>query len=169
MFSRTLLAALIACVPLHALAASFDVKPGTWQMSLTTTIAGKPIPEEALESMPPDKRARAEEALKKRSGKPITISQKACVSQKDLDQDRIIHAVKQDKNCTRNVVSRSSTKLVIEQTCPEPYASTAQMTIEAQTPETLIATIDLVRAEAKGNIHLDVKGHWLSESCADDD
>jgi hypothetical protein len=172
MFSRTLLpivVALITEVPLHALAESFDVKPGTWQMSLTTTMAGKPIPEEALESLPPDKRAKAEEALKKRAGRPITISQKACVSQKDLDQNRIIRAVKEDKNCTRNVVSRSSTKMVIEQTCPEPYASTAQMTIEAQTPESLTATIDLVRAEAKGKIHVDVKGHWLSENCADDD
>jgi hypothetical protein len=168
MYSRTLLTITVALVlgtPLRALAESFDVKPGTWQMSLTTLIAGKPIPQEALESMPADKRAMVEEALKKRAGKPLTISQKTCVSQKDLDQDRILHAVKEDKNCARNILSRSATKLVMEQTCPEPYASTAQMTIEAATPETLTATIDLVRAEAKGKIHLDVKGHWLAESC----
>jgi len=166
--SLTIMVALVTGMPFHAFAESFDVKPGTWKMSLTTMIAGKPIPEEALESLAPDKRAKAEEALK-RAGKPITISQKACVSQKDLDQDRIIHAVKEDKNCARKIVSKSSTKLVMEQTCPEPYASTAQMTIEAQTPETLTATVDLVRAEAKGKIHLDVKGQWLSENCADDD
>jgi len=172
MFARTLLTivvAMIAGIPLHALAESFDVKPGTWKMSLTTMITGKPIPEEALESLPPDKRSKAEEVLKQRAGKPITISQKACVSQKDLDQDRIIQAVKEDKNCTRKILSKSSTKLVMEQTCPEPYASTAHMTIEAQTPEALTATVDLVRAEAKGKIHLDVKGQWLSENCADDD
>ena len=170
MVSRTLLTiavALIAGLPLHAPAESFDVKPGTWQMSLTTAIAGKPIPQEALDSLPTDKRAKAEEALKKRAGKPITISQKACVSQKDLDQDRIIRAMKEDKNCTRNILSKSATKLVMEQTCPEPYASTARMTMEAQTPESFTATVDLVRAEGQGKIHLDVKGQWLSEQCAD--
>jgi hypothetical protein len=168
MFSRTLLAMTVAFVlgtPVRALAESFDVKPGTWKMSVTTLIAGKPIPQEVLDSMPADKRAMVEEALKKRAGKPITVSQKTCLSQQDLDQDRIVHAVNEDKNCTRTILSRSATKLVMDQTCPEPYASTAQMTIEAETPESLIAAVDLVRAEAKGKIHLDVKGHWLSESC----
>ena len=168
MIPRNVLTVVVALAPWYAGAESFDVKPGTWQMNLSTRIAGKPLPQEALDSLPEDRRARVEEALKKRAGKPITISQKACISQEDLDQDRIISAVKEDKNCTRNIVSRSATKLVMEQTCPEPYASTAQMTIEAQSPESLTAAIDLVRSEAKGQLHIDVKGQWLSADCAQD-
>ena len=165
MFSRTLLAITVALAPLHALAESFSAKPGTWQMSMTTVIAGNPIPPEALANMPPEKRAKVEEAMKARAGRPITITQKTCVSQKDLDQDRIIHAVKDDSHCSRKILSKSATRLVIEQACPEPRASTAQMTIEATTPENLTATIDMVRADAKGKIHLDITGRWLGASC----
>jgi integrase len=93
MFVRTLVTIAIALgagIPLQAFAASFDAKPGAWQMSMTTLIVGNPLPPEALESMPPEKRAKVEEAMKARAGRPITITQKTCVSQKDLDQDRIV-------------------------------------------------------------------------------
>src|SRR5258708_25941019 len=124
MFARTLIAAAVALAagnPLQTFAESVNGKPGAWQMSMTTLIAGNPLPPEALESMPPEKRAKVEEAMKARAGRPITITQKTCVSQKDLDQDRIVRSVKDDSNCTRNVLSRSATKLVMEQTCPEPH------------------------------------------------
>ena len=169
MFARTFVTiaiALVVAAPLQTFAASFNAKPGAWQMSMTTLMAGNPLPPEALANMPPENRAKVEEAMKARAGKPITITQKTCVSQKDLDQDRIIRAVKDDSNCTRKLVSKSATRLVMEQTCPEPRASTAQMTIEATTPESLTATIDMARADAKGKIHLDITGHWLGESCA---
>lgn len=175
MFVRTLVTIAIALgagIPLQAFAASFDAKPGAWQMSMTTLIVGNPLPPEALESMPPEKRAKVEEAMKARAGRPITITQKTCVSQKDLDQDRIVRSVKDDSNCTRNVLSKSATKMVMEQTCPEPHASTSQMTIEAKTPESLSASIVRVRGDGKGKVLMDVKGFWLGPSCAgikDDD
>jgi Protein of unknown function (DUF3617) len=175
MFARTLIAtavALAAGIPLQTFAESFNAKPGAWQMSMTTLIAGNPIPPEALANMPPEKRAKVEEAMKARAGRPITITQKTCVSQKDLDQDRIIRSMKDDSNCTRNVLSRSASRMVMEQTCPEPQASTSQMTIEATTPESLSASIVRVRGDGKGKVLIDVKGFWLGPSCAgikDDD
>lgn len=82
---------------------------------MITLIAGNPIPPEALASMPPEKRAKVEEAMKARAGRPITITQKTCVSQKDLDQDRIIKSEAEDSKCRRKVLSKSATKLVMEQ------------------------------------------------------
>jgi hypothetical protein len=164
--------ALALGVPLQALAASFNVKPGAWQMSMSTLLVGNPLPPEVLESMPPEKRARVEEAMKARAGKPVTITHKACVSQKDLDQDRIIQADKNDGQCTRKILSKSATSLVMEQTCPEPHASTTQMTIEAKSPEALSANIVRVRGDGKGKVTVDVKGFWLGPDCAgikDDD
>jgi Protein of unknown function (DUF3617) len=175
MFARTLIATAVALAagnPLQTYAESFNAKPGAWQMSMTTLIAGNPIPPEALANMPPEKRAKVEEAMKARAGRPITITQKTCVSQKDLDQDRIIRSMKDDSNCTRNVLSRSASRMVMEQTCPEPQASTSQMTIEATTPESLSASIVRVRGDGKGKVLIDVKGFWLGPSCAgikDDD
>ena len=175
MIARTLVTiAVVLAVgtPLPTFAASFNAKPGAWQMSMSTLIAGSPIPPETLANMPPEKRAKMEEAMKARAGKPITITHKTCLTQEQLDQDRIIQSVKDERQCTRTVVSKSATKLVLEQTCPAPRASTAQMTIAAPTPETLTASVDMLRADAKGKVHLDISGRWLTESCAgikDDD
>jgi len=169
MLSRSLItiaAALAMAISLPTLAASFNVKPGAWQMSMSTLLVGNPLPPEALASMPPEKRAKVEEAMKARAGKPVTISHKACVSQEDLDQDRIIRSDRNDSQCTRKVLSKSATRLVMEQTCPEPHASTTQMTIEAKTPETLSANIVRVRGDGKGKVVADVKGFWLGPDCA---
>jgi hypothetical protein len=168
----TVAIALAAGIPSPASAASFDAKPGAWQMSMNTLIVGNPLPPEALESMPPEKRAKVEKAMKERATKPITVTHKVCVTQENLDQDRIIQSGKEDGQCTRKVLSKSTTRLVMEQNCPEPHASTSQMTIEAKTPETLSANIVRMRGDGKGKVLMDVKGFWLGPSCAgirDDD
>ena len=177
MYSRPLITiaaalALALGIPSQTLAASFNVKPGAWQMSMNTLVVGNPLPPEALASMPPEKRAKVEEAMKARAGKPVTITQKTCVSKEDLDQDRIIQSDRDDGQCTRKVLSKSATRLVMEQACPEPHASTTQMTIEAKSPEALSANIVRVRGDGKGKITVDVKGFWLGPDCAgikDDD
>ena len=175
MIAKTLIAtavALAAGSPLQTFADAFDVKPGAWQMSMNTLIVGNPLPPEALESMPPEKRAKVEKAMKERAGRSVTISHKACVTKEDLDKDHIIPSDKDDGRCARKVVSRSTTRIVMEQICQEPNASTSQMTIEATTPENLSANIVRVRGDGKGKVLIDVKGFWLGPSCAgikDDD
>ncbi|HKB84143.1 MAG TPA: DUF3617 family protein [Burkholderiales bacterium] len=164
--------ALTFGIPLQTLAASFNAKTGAWQMSMNTLIVGNPLPPEALASMPPEKRAKVEQAMKERAARPVTVTRKLCVTQENLDQDRIIRADRDDGKCTRKVVSKSATRLAIEQTCPEPHASTSQMTIEANTPESLSASIVRVRGDGKGKVLVDIKGFWLGPSCAginDDD
>jgi hypothetical protein len=173
--ARTLVAqvvALAACIPMQAFAASLNAKPGAWQMSMNTLIVGTPLTPEVLATMPPEKRAKVEKAMKERAAKPVTFSHKTCVTKQDLDQDRIIESEKEERTCTRKVVSRSATRIVMEQSCPEPDASTSQITIEAKTPESLSANIVRVRGDGKGKVLVDLKGFWLGPSCAglkDDD
>ena len=169
MITRTLIATAVVLAAGHSLqtfAASFDAKAGAWQMSMNTLIVGNPLPPEALESMPPEKRAKVEKAMKERAGRAVTISHRACVTKEDLDQDRIIPTEKDDGQCTRKVLSRSATRIVMEQFCHEPNASTSQMTIEAVSPESLSANIVRVRGDGKGKVLIDVKGFWLGPSCA---
>ena len=154
------------CIPLHGFAESFNVKPGAWSISMTTLIAGTPVSPEELESMPEEKRAKVEEAMKARAGRPLTITQKTCITQEKLDQDRILRALQGESQCTRKVISRTATQLVMEQSCPEPEASTSQMTLAAKTPETLSASIVRVRGDGKGKVNIDVQGYWLGASCA---
>ena len=169
MISRTLLAFAVAlgvCIAQHARAESFNVKPGAWKISMTTLIAGSPLSPETLESLPPEKRAKVEEGMKARAGRSLTITQKTCITQENLDQDRILRALKAESQCARKVLTKTATQLVMEQVCPAPDASTSRMTIEAKTPETLSATIARVRGDGEGKVNIDVKGFWLGASCA---
>lgn len=162
----TIVTALAAITPLQTFAASLNAKSGAWQMSMNTFIVGTPLSPEALATMPPEKRARVEKAMKERAATPVTRSHQTCVTKEDLDQDRIVRTDKNDSKCTRKVVSRSATRIVMEQSCPAPNASTSQMTIEAKTPESLSANIVRVRGDGKGKVLMDLKGFWLGPSCA---
>ena len=69
--------------------------------------------------------------------------------------------------CTKKIISKSANRLAIEETCPAPRAHTKQLTMEAKTPESIVASIDIVQGGAGGQkIHVDIKGHWLRASCA---
>ncbi len=126
MLAKTLVAiAAMLAAGACAGAESFNAKPGAWEMSVTTVTTGNPIPADVLEALPPDKRAEIEASMKERSGKADTDTFKSCVTQQDLDQNSMIKS-ESDSKCTRKVVSKSSTKIVVEQTCPPPRASTAR-------------------------------------------
>lgn len=68
--------------------------------------------------------------------------------------------------CTRKIISKSATRIVYEQTCAAPRASTSNMVIETKTPESLVVSMDMVQGSAGGNVHVDIKGRWLGPSCA---
>lgn len=152
-----------------ALADSFNAKPGAWEMTHTTLTTGLLIPPDVLAKMPPEQRARLEQSMQARAGKPTTHVSKECVTQEDLDQNRMIKEEHHDEDgvqCTTKVVSKSSSKLVIERTCPAPRASTTQLAMEAKTPESIVGSIIIARRES-GKVHVDIKGRWLGASCAE--
>lgn len=168
MFARNALGCAVAfaiATPLSALADSFNAKAGAWEMTTTTLTAGMPVPAEALAKMPPEQRARIEKAMQARAGRPGTHVTKSCVTKKDLDQDRVIKSDDEGK-CRKKIVSKSASKIVFEQTCAAPHASTSTVMIEARTPESIVASMDMVQGSAGGKVHVDIRGRWLGASCA---
>ncbi|MBU6481366.1 MAG: DUF3617 family protein [Nitrospirae bacterium] len=151
-----------------ALADSFNLKTGAWEMTHTSVMTGTLVPPEVLEKMPPERRAKLEQAMQARSGQPKTHVSKGCLTQQDLDQNRLIKEEREgeDKQCTTTIVSKSSSKLVMERKCPAPHASTSQIAVEAKTPEHVVASIDRA-VEGAGKVHVDLKGRWLGASCAE--
>jgi len=168
MRAKTLLRCAIAfavAMPLCALADSFNAKPGAWEITTTTLMQGKMIPPEALANMPPAQRARIEKSMQAREGKPSTHVKKSCVTKTDLDQDRVLKSDKEE-HCKKQIISKSSSKIVYEQTCSGPDASKSTVTVEAKSPESLAATMDMVQQRSGGGkIHVDIKGKWLGSSC----
>lgn len=150
-----------------ALADSLNAKLGAWEMTSTSTTSGTLIPPDTLAQMPPERRAQVEAAMKARSGKPHSFTTKECLTKEDLDLNRILKDEDEDEGlqCTTKVMSKSSSKLVMERTCPAPRASTTHSSFEAKSPDTIAGSIDMIRAGA-GKVHVDIKGRWLGASCA---
>jgi hypothetical protein len=65
-------------------------------MSITTLTSGSLIPPDLLAKTPPEQRARIEQSMQPRSGKPMTHTSKECVTQEDLDQDRMLKEQQED-------------------------------------------------------------------------
>ena len=110
----------------EAQADSFNAKPGAWEMTFTTQSSGMLIPPDVLAAMPPEQRAKVEQSMQRRSGKPKTHTVKTCLTKEDLDQHRIIKEDDDEPGCKTTVVTKSSAKLVFERACPPPHASTSQ-------------------------------------------
>lgn len=136
-------------------------------MTNTGLSTGTMIPPDVLAKMPPEQRARIEQSMPALSGKPGTHATKSCITKEDLDQNRIIKEEEEEdeSGCATKVVSKSSSKMVLERSCPPPHASTSRLAMETKTSETLVASIDIDRV-GSGKMHIDIKGRWLGASCA---
>lgn len=150
-------------------AESINVKPGVWEMTVTTVASGMKLSPELSAKMTPAQRAQMEQMMKAREGKPHTMTTRSCITKEDLNQDRIIKQMEDEDEdpavqCKVKVLSKSSSKLVLDQLCPGPPPSTTHFTVEAKTPESIMAIGD--RGETgSGKSHIDIKGKWITSSC----
>ena len=151
-------------------AESFNIKPGAWEMTTTITSSNSKLSSEMSAKMTPAQRAQIEQMMKARDGKPMTVTDRSCLTKEDIWYDRIIKEMEDEDEdgevkCKIKVISKSSTKLVVDQMCPGPPSSTTHLTIEAKTSESYVATgaRDL---SGLGTARLEIKGKWLETSCA---
>jgi hypothetical protein len=156
----TLATIAMLLLPTIASAASLNVKTGAWEMTTTSSAAAVNIPAETLAKLPPEMRAKFA-AQMKASQQPHAV--KSCVTQADLDQNKVLNA-NEVAGCTHKIISASSSKMVVDASCPAPYESTSHSSFEAITPENIQGAIDVNVKNTK--IHIDIKGHWLTSSCA---
>lgn len=71
--------------PPAARADSLKAKPGAWEMTFTTQSSGMLVPPDVLAAMPPEQRAKVEQSMQARAGKPTIHSVKTCITKEDLD------------------------------------------------------------------------------------
>jgi hypothetical protein len=162
LYSGIGVAALAAGV---ARADSFAAKTGAWETTSTVTTTGMMIPSDMLAKLPPDRRAKIEQAMQAHSGQPHTSTHKSCVTQKDLDEDRL-YKPEHASQCTRKVLSKSSTRVELEQTCDaEGHTFTMHLVVQAQSPEAVTMTGD-TQLQGGGKSHFESHGRWLGASCA---
>jgi hypothetical protein len=120
------------------------------------------MPKEVLDKMPPERRAKIEQAMRTRAAKPNTHTRTNCVTKENLARAEV--AQSENPKCTRNVISQSSRKLEVEETCPPPRATKSHYKFEAKSAESYVAVVDMAQGEG-GKVHIDMGGHWLSAVC----
>jgi hypothetical protein len=143
---------------------SFGAKPGLWEMTSTTSMAGMPMPAMDLDNLPPAARARIEASMGRRAAGARSTTTKSCVTQKDLDEN---HMIKQerDSGCTGKLISKTTTSTVMQMSCPPPTSTTSRISVQSTSPTALTGTIDMTRPDGF-KMHIDLKGRWLGASCA---
>ncbi len=156
--------ALAAAIPFPALAESLNAKAGAWEMTATSLTKGMPIPDSELARMPAEQRAKFEKIIQARAGRTVTQIRKACLTKEDLDEARVVKS-DDEGQCKKKIVSKSAKKIVFEETCAAPPATTTKVTVEARTPESIVVSIDRVLGGANGKVHVDINGRWLGSSC----
>ena len=163
---------LAASAAWAAVPVPMDVKPGQWEVTVTTQIAGMPqgrqipqIPPEQLAKLPPEQRARIEAALKQAAGGPRTS--KTCVKKEDLAKLPLHN----DQSCKTTLVSSSSTKQEMHMECERNgNKQTGTITIEALNSESIKFTIQASGSGDNGkNMNMTVTGtsKWLGPECSD--
>lgn len=116
--------AILMCLGATMLLASgklqpLNIKPGLWQMTMTTTASGlPPIPADMqakLAQMTPEQRARMEALMNKMpSGTPTTRTYKTCLTKEKLDKNPFADP---KQNCTWSVLSSTGTRMDATGTC----------------------------------------------------
>src|SRR4051794_36593111 len=102
------LASALFCAGMCAAQTPLNVKTGEWESTITSDTTGQmPIPQEMIEKMTPERRAKREAMIKARGMKaPRTTVTKNCDKKENLNKP----FGNDNKSCKRTIVSSSSTK-----------------------------------------------------------
>ena len=149
-----------ACAPPIANAEPLYVKPGAWELTVTTTTTVNAITPKELAKLPPYRRAMIEKSTAHRGGKANALVQRICVTKEDVERDRFPPGG--DPDCARQNVVRTVKRMVVTTSCLG-VPRTGMITFEAKTPESLAGTID--QPTSNGKFHSDVDGRWLAPIC----
>jgi Protein of unknown function (DUF3617) len=109
------LASALFCAGTLVAQTPLNVKTGEWESTLTNETTGQmPIPQEMIDKMTPEQRAKMEAMMKARGMQgPRTTVTKHCVKKEDLDKP----FGNDNKSCKQNIVTSSATKQEIHLEC----------------------------------------------------
>ena len=143
------------------------VKPGLWEIISHRDAKGMPqIPPEALEGLPPEKRAQIEEAMKNQMKPHVT---KSCLTQDQLQRGFTLGDKESMKSCKRTVLKSTSKVLDMRIECGGARTTVGDVHYEAVDPTTMTATINMTMNDGQKSMTIknDMHGKWLGADCGD--
>lgn len=124
------------------------------------------IPEEQLSKMTPQQRAQIEAMLKSRMGGPRTSTGKTCLTKDSFKQAL---AMGQNENCTKKVVTSSSSMQNVHMECTQgKMAMTGDLLIERVDSEHAKGSMVMkASGDQPMNMKMSFTTKWLSADCGD--
>jgi hypothetical protein len=147
-----------------------DVKLGQWESSMTTESSGlPPIPQELLDRLTPEQRAKMEERLKGNASKgPRTTTRKSCLKKEDLD--KALSFGSDQKNCTRTIVTSNRSKQEIRIECTLGGGKqSGTIHIEAVNSENVKGSTEMTMSAAGRtmNANSSFTSKWIGTTCSE--
>ncbi len=137
-----------------------NLKPGLWETTTVSERTGMPsIPQDKLEKMPPEQRARIEAMM---SNKGATTTRQSCRTDKDLRP----FADGSNASCKQTIVTSTGTKQEVKMECTN---ATGTVTIEAKDSEHVTGLV-VMHMGANGRTmdsKINITAKWISSSCGD--
>jgi len=167
--SFPLTAALFCAVTLAA-QTPLNVKTGEWESTMTNETSGQlPIPQEMLDKMPPEQRAKMEAAMKARGMQgPRTTSHKNCVKKEDLDKP--FGKENENKACKQTILTSSATKQEIHMECEMGGGKqVGTLTLEALDSSNVKGTMQMTASSGgrSMNVNSTFSAKWLGPACTE--
>ena len=162
------LASALLCVAVCAAQTPLNVRPGEWESTITNETSGQlPIPQEMLDKMSPEQRAKMEAAMKARGMQgPRTMVNKHCIKKEDLDKP----FANQNKSCKQTIVTSSATKQEIHMDC-EIGGGKQVGTLKFEAVDSSTVKGSMQMAASNGgrtmNVNSTFSSKWLGPACTE--
>lgn len=134
-----------------AMTDNLNIKPGLWEFTSTSQTKGAPPisaqekaeMEKAMASMPPDRRAKMEEAMKAaQAGAGTPHVHKSCVTKEDLSKPMDFGDEKQE--CKKTILKSTSSEQDVRVDCTSgTHKSTGTMHFVANNSESVTGAMDM--------------------------
>lgn len=168
--SLSLAAALFCTTAWAADPTPLNVKTGQWEATITSETSGQlPIPQEMLDKLTPEQRAKMEAAMKARGAQGArTNTYKSCLKKEDLAKP--FGNDEQRKSCKQTFVTSSSTAQEIHMECEMGGGKqSGTLKLEALDSGTVKGSMQMVASNGGRSmtVNSSVSSKWLGPVCTE--
>jgi hypothetical protein len=147
-----------------------NVKTGQWEATTTTETSGQlPVPQEMLDKMTPEQRAKMEAAMKARGMQgPQTAVNKHCVRKEDLS--KAFGQGDQNKSCKQTLVASTATKQEVHLDCENAGGKqTGTFRLEALDSGSVKGSMQMTASSGGRamNVNSTFSAKWLGPTCSE--
>lgn len=151
-------------------ASAFNLKPGLWEMTMTSESSGAPpIPDSVMAKLSPEQRARFQAAMQSGMNHPRQHTYKRCLTREEIDNPFKLDKQNGSEKCVPTVLSKTSKSEDVRVVCTGQVTSSITYRWQAPTPESMTGTME---STTSGGEHVmkttgHTSGKWIGADCGD--